>query len=48
MPISTFRNSLRRLRLRYRESLRTEVARTVTNVSETDEEMRYLFRVLVS
>ena len=48
IPISTFRNSLRRLRLRYRESLRAEVVRTVSNVSEVDEEMRYLFRVLVS
>ena len=48
MPISTFRNSLRRLRQRYRESLRAEVAATVSNVSEIDEEMRYLFRVLVS
>jgi DNA-directed RNA polymerase specialized sigma24 family protein len=48
MPISTFRNHLRRLRLRYRESLRAEVARTVSNISEADEEMRYLLRVLVS
>lgn len=48
MPISTFRNALRRLRLRYRESLRTEVARTVTNVSEIDEELQYLFRLLLA
>ena len=48
IPISTFRNSLRRLRQRYRESLRVEVATTVSSVSEVDEEMRYLFRVLVS
>ena len=48
IPISTFRNHLRRLRLRYRESLRAEVIRTVSNVSEADEEMRYLLRVLVS
>ena len=48
MPISTFRNSLRRLRLRYRESLRAEIARTVSNVSEIEEEMQYLFRLLVS
>ena len=48
VPISTFRNSLRRLRQRYRESLRVEVATTVSSVSEVDEEMRYLFRVLVS
>ena len=48
MPISTFRNHLRRLRLRYRESLRAEVIRTVSNVSEAEEEMSYLLRVLVS
>ena len=48
MPISSFRNSLRRLRLRYREGLRTEVARTVSDSSEIDEELRYLFRLLVS
>ena len=48
MPISTFRNALWRLRLRYRESLRAEIARTVSSASEIEEEMQYLFRVLAS
>ena len=48
MPISTFRNSLRRLRQRYRGSMRAEVACTVTDTSKIEEEMHYLFRVLLS
>jgi DNA-directed RNA polymerase specialized sigma24 family protein len=48
MPISSFRNALLRLRQRYRECLRAEVARTVSDTSEIDEETHYLLRVLVS
>ena len=48
MPIATFRNALWRLRQRYRESVRAEVARTVSDSSEIDEEMRYLLHVLLS
>ena len=48
MPISSFRNALLRLRQRYRENLRAEVARTVSDVSEIDDETHYLFRVLLS
>ena len=48
MPIATFRNTLWRVRQRYRESVRAEVARTVSDPSEIDEEMRYLLRVLLS
>ena len=48
LPISTFRNALWRLRQRYRESVRAEVARTVGTAAEIDEEMRYLLRVLLS
>ena len=48
MPISTFRNALRRLRLRYREILRAEVARTLSDTAEIDEELHYLFRLLLS
>ena len=48
MPVSTFRNALHRLRQRYRESVRSEVARTVTDASEIDDEMHYLVRVLLS
>ena len=47
MPISTFRNALRRLRQRYRDDLRAEVARTVSDSSEIDEELRYLLRLLL-
>lgn len=48
MPISTFRNALRRLRLRYREALRAEVAATVSTSAEIDEELNYLFHLLAS
>ena len=48
MPIATFRNTLWRMRQRYRESVRAEVARTVSGASEVDEEMRYLLHVLLS
>ena len=47
VPISTFRNDLRRLRLRYREGIRAEVARTVSRTAEIDEELRYLLRLLL-
>ncbi len=47
IPISTFRNDLRRLRLRYRESIRAEIARTVSRSSEIDEELKYLLRLLL-
>ena len=48
MPIATFRNALWRLRQRYRESIRAEVAHTVGDPSQIDEEMRYLLQVLLS
>jgi DNA-directed RNA polymerase specialized sigma24 family protein len=48
MPITTFRNALFRLRQRYRECVRAEVARTVEYPAEIDEEMRYLLHVLLS
>ena len=48
MPIATFRNALWRLRQRYRENIRAEVARTVGDPSQIDEEMRYLLQVLLS
>ena len=48
MPISTFRNHLLRLRRRFREALREEVGRTVADDAQIDEEMQYLFRVLLS
>jgi DNA-directed RNA polymerase specialized sigma24 family protein len=46
MPFGTLRTILRRLRLRYREILRQEVARTVSDPSQVDDELRYLHRLL--
>ena len=37
-----------RLRQRYRVALRNEVARTVSDPAETDEELQYLYRILTS
>ena len=48
LPVATLRTWVRRLRQRYRAALRTEVARTVADLSEIDEEMQYLQRVLMS
>lgn len=41
------RVAVHRLRQRYRQLLREEVAHTVAHPEETDEEMRYLFNVLL-
>jgi len=38
--------TVHRLRQRYRELLREEVAHTVERPEEIDEEMRYLFEVV--
>ena len=38
--------TVHRLRQRYRELLREEIAHTVTRPDEIDEEMRYLFEVV--
>ena len=48
VPISTLRTSLQRMRQRYREALRSEVARTVADPADVDEELRYLYRLLMS
>ena len=48
VPVATLRTSLMRLRQRYRESLRNEVARTVSDPSEVDEELKYLYRILIA
>ena len=42
MPENTVKTQVRRLRQRYRELLRDEVAQTVANPAEIDEEMRHL------
>ena len=46
MPENTVKTSVHRLRQRYRELLRAEVANTVASPSEVEEELRSLFRAL--
>src|SRR5712675_1028413 len=41
VPIATLRTWLSRLRQRFRESLRTEVASTVTDPADVDQELRH-------
>ncbi|MDQ6655946.1 MAG: sigma-70 family RNA polymerase sigma factor [Verrucomicrobiota bacterium] len=48
VPIETLRSHLSRLRARYRELLRAEIARTVARDAEVDEELRYLCQVLIA
>lgn len=48
MPVATLRTHLHRMRGRYRECLRAEVALTVSSPGQVDEEMRYLYRTLLS
>ena len=48
VPIATLRTWISRLRQRYRDALRTEVASTVSNPADIDDELKYLYRILVS
>src|ERR1700750_616849 len=48
VPIATLRTWLSRLRQRYREGLRTEVASTVSDPAEVDQELHYLYQILTS
>jgi len=45
---SGIKSAIRRLRLRYRDLLRAEVASTVADPSEVDEELRFLLRAISS
>lgn len=47
MPAATLRSHVTRLRARYRDALRTEVARTLSPEEDIDEELRYLCQVLI-
>jgi RNA polymerase sigma-70 factor (ECF subfamily) len=47
VPVATLRTWLSRLRQRYRELLRAEVANTVSDPADVNEELRYLHRVLM-
>ena len=46
MSEGSLRVAVHRLRQRYRELLRAEIANTVANPGEVDEELRHLFQVL--
>ena len=46
MREGALRMAVHRLRGRYRDLLRSEIAQTVLNEEEVEEELRYLFRVL--
>ena len=48
VPIATLRTWLWRLRQRYREALRTEVANTVSDPAEVDQELHYLYQILTA
>ena len=47
-PVATLRTSLLRLRQRYRKALRAEIALTVAEPAEVEDELRYLYRLLTS
>src|SRR6476660_7673198 len=48
VPIASLRTWLSRLRQRYREALRTEVASTVSDPSDVDQELHYLYQILTT
>jgi RNA polymerase sigma-70 factor (ECF subfamily) len=48
VPIATLRTWLSRLRQRYRDLLRMEVASTVSDPADVNEELHYLHRILMS
>lgn len=48
LPPATLRTHLRRLRQRYRELVRDEVSTTVAAPADVDQEMQYLYQLLVS
>ena len=47
VPVDTVRSALRRLRMRYRECLQEEVASTVSDPTQIEEESKYLFQLLL-
>ena len=47
MPIDTLRSHLLRLRVRYAELLREEVARTIGTADDVDEELRHFRKILI-
>jgi len=47
MPVGTLRSHLLRLRVRYAELLREEVARTIGPADDVDEELRHFRQILI-
>ena len=48
VPIATLRTWLSRLRQRFRESLRAEVASTASDSADVDGELRHLYQILIA
>ena len=48
LPLAAIKTSIRRMRIDYRERLRQEIGRTVSQPDEIDEELRYLRKVLAA
>jgi DNA-directed RNA polymerase specialized sigma24 family protein len=48
VPVATLRTWLWRLRQRYREALRMEVASTVSDPADVDQELQYLYQILTT
>jgi DNA-directed RNA polymerase specialized sigma24 family protein len=48
VPIATLRTWLSRLRHRYRETLRAEVATTVSDPADVDAELHHLYQILMA
>ena len=48
VPIATLRTWLSRLRQRYREALRIEIAATVSDPADVDQELHYLYQILMT
>jgi RNA polymerase sigma-70 factor (ECF subfamily) len=46
MSEGAVKTAVHRLRRRFRSQLRTDIAETVSDASEIDEEIRYLIRAL--
>jgi RNA polymerase sigma-70 factor (ECF subfamily) len=46
LSVSAVKSAIHRLRQRYQELIRDEIAQTVTTLSEIDEEIRYLLAVI--
>ena len=47
VPVATLRTWISRLRRRYRDMLRGAVASTVSDPADVEDELRYLYRVLM-